>query len=145
MTKSDLIAALRGFISQRSGIDSRNYFSDWRDASGVAAFRADYRRILRDGRHARRLIEAVAWRDSITADAIIRSAGGRLEIAECDGKVTVSYCAGQYFSTEYRAAVCRLLARVFWVYWQCDGADADAIRKRARDEFGRGIAQAWFN
>lgn len=145
MTKSDILAALRGFIAQRSGIDARNYFSDWRDASGVAAFRADYRRILKHGRHARRLLEAISWRDSITADAIIRSAGGRIEIAERDGKITVSYTAGQYAPTEYRAAVCRLLARVLWVYWQSDGMDASDIYKRARDEFGRSIAKSWFS
>ncbi len=152
MTKSDPIAAIRGFIAQRSGIDSRNYFSDWRDAAGVAAFRADYRRILRDGRHARELLRIVEQRESIAAeDILLRSKGGRLEITEKEGRVSVHYCAGQYYATECRAAACTFLADIIWRRIGADIAEGgkevtgDAIRKRARVLFGRAIAQAWFN
>lgn len=152
MTKSDLIAALRGFIAQRSGIDARNYFSDWRDTSGVAAFRADYRRILKQGRHARELLRVIEQRESITTeDILLRSKGGRLEITEKDGRVSVDYCAGQYYATEYRAAACAFLANIIWRRIGADIAEGgkevtgDAIRKRARVLLGRSIANAWFN
>lgn len=152
MKKQDILAALRGFIAQRSGIDSRKYFSDWRDESGVAAFRADYRRILKQGRHARELLRVVGQRESITAeDILLHSKGGRLEITEKDGRVSVDYCAGQYYATEYRAAACAFLAGIIWRRMSADFAeggksvDGNAIRKRARQVFGRGIAQAWFN
>ena len=152
MTKQDIIAALRGFISQRSGVSAHDYFFDWSDASGVAAFRADYRKILRHGKQARELLNLVAFHDSITADDILlRATAGRLEITEKDGRVSVFYCAGQYFAVEYRAAVCAFLADILWRRMSADLAEGgmevtgDAIRKHARTLFGRAIASAWFN
>ena len=152
MKKQDILAALRGFISQRSGIDSRNYFYDWRDATGVAEFRADYRRILKQGRHARELLRVIEQRESITVeDILLRSKGGRLEITERDGRVSVHYCAGQYYATEYRAAACAFLADIIWRRIFADLAEGgkevtgDDIRKRARVMFGRSIASAWFS
>ena len=145
MTKQDIIAALRGFISQRSGIEFANY-------GERESFMHDYRRILRHGKHARELLRIVESRESITAaDILLRATAGRLEITEKDGRVTVSYCAGQYFAGEYRAAVCAFLADVLWRRMSADLAESgkevtgDAIRKRARTLFGRAIANAWFN
>jgi len=153
-SKETLLEALRLFIAQRSGIDRRNYQSDWRDTAGAAAFMADYREILRDGRDARRLLEYVAGRAGITAERILAtsSGNGRLDWCYRGDKIGLDYCTGQYFPTEYRAAACSMLAGLVWRYLADDFADcpntgeqAAAVRKAARRIFGRGIASRWFN
>lgn len=143
--RSAVLAGLARFIAQRSGIDARNYRSSWADKEGHAAFMSDYRRILRDGRDARQLLRAVELRDSITADDIAaETRGSRLELLP-DGSAW-HYTAGQYFATEYRAAACRLLSMLLWQRWRNDDptATADDLRRKARREFGRGIAGRWF-
>ncbi len=143
-SRAAILSGLRRFIAQRSGIDSRNYISGPGDVDGRAAFLSDYRGILRDGRDARRLLEYIDGRDSITADDIAsRAHGGRLELS-ADRKEW-HYTAGQYFAVEYRAAACRLLAGIIWDYLRDGQETADGIRRRARQLFGRGIAGRWFN
>jgi hypothetical protein len=134
--RTEILEALARFVSQRSGIDGRNYGSR-------ESFLEDYRRILRDGREARVLLRVVELStclpDSILVD-LLRS--GRLT---WDGK-RLDYCAGQYFPTEYRAAACRTLASALWCYWSDGGRhSADQIRAAARRHLGRGIAKRWFN
>lgn len=111
MKKETILAALSAFVSQRSGIDYRNY-------SERSSFMSDYRLILRRGKQAREMIRQVAWRDSITAqnliDASNRAFSGRLQFVERGDKVGVEYITGQYFPTEYRAAACAVLAQVLW-------------------------------
>lgn len=158
-TKQAIVSALRAFIQQRSGIDWSNY------GGSREAFMSDYRAVLKHGRHARQLLREVELRESIPAQTLMEAAGsGRLQfITRADGSVACDYCAGQYFPTEYRAAACRLLADVLWTYWRSfmpppdakkgsDGHDryeglraGDWLRRKARLELGRGIAQAWFN
>ena len=164
--KQQIITALRAFVAQRSGMDYRNY-------GDVTSYRAEQRAIMRDGKEARELIRAIEWRDSITADDIIKASksafSGRLSIVECDdGAVAVDYCAGQYFPTEYRKAVCAVCASILWDYMRdhcmpaqdnppAAGVDhhgagtyrglrmGDYIRAQFRKEYGRGIASRWFS
>jgi hypothetical protein len=145
-SRAAILDGLRRFIAQRSGIDARNYQRDYRDKEGAAAFRADYRGILRDGREARLLLEWIERTPSISAEAIAARAtpGARLSLS-ADG-ATWNYTAGQYFAVEYRAAACRTLAGIIWDYMR-DGWElktADDIRAAARRNFGRGIASRWF-
>jgi len=135
--KTEILEALARFVAQRSGIDGRNY------GESREAFLGDYRRILRDGRDARAMLRIVELStclpDSILAD-VLKS--GRLT---WDGK-RLDYCTGQYFPTEYRAAVCRALASALWAYWREAGAPScDKIRATARRNLGRGIARRWFD
>ena len=163
--KQQIITALRAFVAQRSGMDWHNY-------GDVTSYRAEQRGIMRDGKEARELLRAVELRDSITADDIIKASksafSGRLSIVERDdGAVAVDYCAGQYFPTEYRKAVCAVCASVLWDYMRdhCMPAPelmhnsetgetlrrykgmraGDYIRAQFRREYGRGIASRWFN
>ena len=147
--KAAAVDMLRRYISQRSGIDRRNYQRDYRDADGYRAFRADYREILRDGRDARRLLEFIAGRDGITAADIVsaRNGNGRLEferIAETVNGWRLSYTAGQYFATEYRAAACNLLAGIVRRYFLACGYSPEHMRREIVGTFGRGIAGRWF-
>lgn len=178
-SKAAILEALRAFAAQRSGID----YADYGEPS---SFMTDCRRILKDGREARALLRAIELRDSITAEDLIeatRAFSGRLQITTTDaithdplpdGKVGVSYVTGQYFPTEYRAAVCAVCASALWTYFRANMPAPDAakrtvsvgtgtfrheyetesyggltagdyLRKQARREFGRGIASRWFN
>lgn len=146
--KQQMIEALRAFIAQRSRIEFANYQSgDWQQSR--AAFMGDYRPILLHGKHARELLRSVELRDSITAENLkdaTRAYSGRLQFVEReDGAVAVEYTTGQYFPTEYRNAACAVLALCLWDYWRADCQTGDEIRKKARKEFGRGIASKWFN
>ena len=154
MEKKQIIAALRAFIAQRSGLEFANY-------GDVTSNRAEQRSITRDGAQARELLRAVELRDSITAQDIILATrhafSGRLNIAQRDdGAVTVDYCAGQYFPTEYRAAVCAVCASALWHHMRADysaGFEQSAgrpvtgaeLRAAFRREYGRAIASRWVN
>lgn len=130
-----IIEALHRFVSQRSGIDWRNYGGS-RDA-----FMQDYRQILRHGRDARtmlRWVELCHLPDAALADQL-RS--GRLT---WDGS-RLEFCACQYHAVEYRAAVCRALASALWRYWGGPGKTCDQIRAEARRSLGRAIAKRWFD
>ena len=113
MNKTDIINALRVFISQRSGIDYQNYDSGDRRGSREA-YMNDYKPILAYGKAARDMLRFVANHDSITSenllDAARRAFSGRLEIVERKGKVVCDYTTGQYFPTEYRRAAFEVLS-----------------------------------
>jgi hypothetical protein len=135
-TKNQIIQNLHAFISQRSGMYYMNY------GGSREAFLRDYRPMLQAGKHARELLGWIAWHESITADDIIAASksaySGRLEITNNK----VAYTTGQYFPTEYRNAVCVVLATAIWRWFVANGSDP---RKAARKEFGRSIANRWFN
>jgi len=169
--KSAIIAALHKFVAQRPGLEFGNY-------GDVSAYRSEMRSITADRHHAETLLAAVSWRDSITADDLIRASehafSGRLSIKIEGDKVTIDYCAGQYFPTEYRKAVCAVLASALWDYTRTHAMPAPSgkikrmagvgafkyetehnniggmspgewLRKHFRAEFGRTVANRWFN
>lgn len=116
--KKAIIEALTRFAEQRPGLDFRNYGS-------VPTFRSEQRAIARDLREARVLLAAAALDNRVTADGLLEAArsafSGRLSIYICDAFkdssrpiVKVDYCTGQYWPTEYRKAVCAVLASALW-------------------------------
>jgi hypothetical protein len=130
--------ALAAFVSQRSGMDYRNYGD--RDA-----FMGDYRPILRHGKHARSMLAYLRWR-TLAPDFLASVAdNGRLTWDATRGEW--DYCTGQYFPTEYRRAACRLLASAVEKLWDADAGGCvsrDDIVRQAQREFGPAIARAWF-
>ena len=175
MTKQQILEALSKWIKQRPGLEFGNY-------GEMKSYRAELRQIAKDRRDAETLLRAVALRPSITAEDLIaatRAYSGRLQIKEatdqrregcsndckgrvcknalrCDGHapIRIDYCAGQYWPTEYRKAVCAVLASALWDALREDFSSVpdkpelskgDAIRLNFRREFGRSIAQRWFN
>jgi hypothetical protein len=84
-----------------------------------------------------------------------RAFSGRLTLAQRDdGKWTLSYCTGQYYPTEYRAAVCAVSAAALWDYYRDDFAHdphkperspGDSIRMNFCRLFGRTMQQRWFD
>lgn len=155
--KQNLISALRSFVRQRSGMEPGNYNS-------YQSYNQERRRITKDLADATRLLDYVAARDSITADAIVeasrRAFSGRLKITPKGATgYSVDYCTGQYFPTEYRRAVCSVLSSAIWV-WGRENAPVDAgfheptsnlrnlgdyLRRFGRQELGRGIAERYFS
>ena len=156
--KQTITDALNMWVSQRPGLDYGN----------PVAYRAEVRPIGKDLQHARAMINYVTWHDSITAEMILDAAdnGGRLSIVAKGGTVAIDYCTGQYWPTEYRPAVCRLLSSVIWDYWwaycmpegvlvhnsetgetfkRYQGLRAgDYLRRQAARELGTSIARRWF-
>lgn len=142
--RNEILDALERHIGQRSGIDRRNYFNSWADEEGVKAFKIDYRQIIRDGKEARRLISFIRRSRTISYWDIVAATkhaySGRLvwnEKARC-----FNYLTGQYFPTEYRCAVCVVLAAVLWKW--CDRTPYDK-KQFFKNEFGRGMQKRWFS
>lgn len=141
LNKSELVAMLGAFIAQRPGIEPMNYHD-------YASYRSESREVTKDRHTAESLLDAVANRDGITADAMRAElmGSGRLTLSE-DGRL--DYCTGQYFPTEYRKAAARVLASVLWSYWRENITESraktpdnvrsesvgDAIRRNARLTF----------
>jgi hypothetical protein len=90
---------------------AKNPGLDFRDYGDVTAYRGDSRMItdqLHDVRTALRFACAVNVQDD---DLIDVSRGERLTIERTGDGLTLDYTTGQYWPTEYRGAVARLLER----------------------------------
>jgi len=159
--KQQIIDSLRTFVSRRPGLEYGNY-------GDPVAYRAEMRAITKDLHQARELLRYVELRDSITGDDIIKASesaySGRLTIG---ANATIDYCTGQYWPTEYRRAVCAVLASAVWAWKrdQCMPAPTlhhntetgetvqrykglragDYLRANFKREFGRGMAARWFS
>lgn len=156
-----VMAALGAWIRQRARLDFANY-------GDVTTYRSEQRSITRDRHDADALLRYVEWHDSITGEMVVEASkhafSGRLTITPQDnGGVQIDYCAGQYWPTEYRKAVCAVLASCIWYYWRgnmpapakaSDGSEVygplrlcagDYLRGVARREFQRGICSRWFS
>jgi hypothetical protein len=152
-TKRDaILGALALWITQRPGLEYGNYSSGWNDKAGRAAYFAESRCITRQRRDAGRMLATIAWRTcSIDADALLkafRAFARRLTVTLTQGDgghwtATLDYVTGQYWPTEYRAAVCAILGTALF-----DSARASALsagheqpgtvaRQVLRREFGR--------
>ena len=150
--RDEMLASLQGFIRQRPGFDPNNY-------GDAASYRADVRRAGRDLREAGELLRAVSLRRSC---AIPENKGQRLFWTGTEWE----YITGQYFSTEYRAAACQLLASALWAWYaqslpekththnqetgeiteRFDGLRAgEWIRRAARRDLGPRLARRWFS
>lgn len=166
MTKRDqILDLLAAFIHQRPGLEFGNY-------GNVTAYRSEMRSITRDRHIAKRLLADVRWRTSIDEARLrdaFRAFSGRLTLTDLpDGRLRLDYCTGQYFPTEYRKAVCSVLASALWdnardnmpepdahgMYPDANSRDrhsaqhvsgGELLRTRFRREYGRSIASRYFD
>ena len=128
-----ILHKLIDFVDSRPGFDPRNY-------SDAPSYRADMRRAMRDRQDAHVMIRHChAAVEPYLRDALRT---GRLTLRD-DG--TLDYCTGQYYPTEYRAAVCRVLASALWAYWRTPTSTGDSLRATARAVLPRGVAKRWFS
>jgi len=147
--KNEILHALRTFAQKRPNLEYGNYGSP-------SSYRSESRAITRDLHHARALLCKVE-RSSITAQDLIKASieafSGRLTIIPANSyndEFRIDYCTGQYFATEYRKAVCAVLARALWNHWREDRKDGDLmttgqqLRAIARSELGAPLAKIYF-
>jgi len=147
MTRDQILKALYDFAKARPGLESANYVSPYDSRSnrieGVKAYQADQRAILRDLHDARYLLAAVG-RTSIEAADLLKVLGPDRRLTMVDG--SLSYTAGQYYPTEYRAAVCSALKSALRAYFRdhCGCDTGDKIRAAAKRMLGATLAKRWF-
>ena len=144
--RSTILDHLNTFAHGRPGLDWANY-------GDFSAYRSEGRRITKQLEDFRVLFAAVAWRSGITSDDLLSAVGsafsGRLSWVDNGQSRGLSYCTGQYYPTEFRAACCAVLASALWAYWRADVPDeveckGQYMHNKAAKEFGRGIARRWF-
>lgn len=141
--KQAIIDSLYRWIKQRPGLEFGNY-------GDLSAYRSELRSITKDLHHAREMLAYVSRRPSITADDLIESTfraySARLSIIEGIERAEVQYCTGQYWPTEYRAAVCAVLSSTIWFRFAEDmtSPTSEAVRKAARRELPRSVVARWF-
>lgn len=132
-----LATALSTFIRQRPGFRPGNYMTSGADAAGRRALRRDMLTAQRDRRAA---LAMLAYCEGAGIPVNL-PAGGRLTW----NGARLDYCAGQYWCTEYRAAVCRALADAIRTFWRDSfGWPGDTIRRAARAPFGAYAARRYF-
>jgi len=144
--KTAIFSALRAWIKQRPGLDYGNYASGYNDAAGRRAYFKELREITRDLRDAKALLAAVGFEGGITGDDLLAAFSAFSGRLSWDGE-RLEYVTGQYWPTEYRAAVCAVAARALWEHRRKHGGDADAhgMRRHFRERFGRWIQTRWLD
>lgn len=142
--RDNILDALARFAASRPGLDPRNYISSWNDTEGRKAYAADARSITRDLHDARALLAAVRL-SGITEAQLVRAFRAFSHRLSWDGK-RLDYCTGQYYPTEYRRAVCAVLASALWDYFisDCHCETGDKVRAAARRALPRAVVQRWF-
>lgn len=143
MKKTELYYEIIRFLGQRPGMDPRNYCTPRDGGEGWRLYRREAAEVARDKRDALCLL---AWAYvNLEESAFLRAfelQGERLHLA--NGRL--EYTTGQYWPTEYRAAVCRRLASLFWhsVPFEA-GSHRKNVQAKAKRAFSRGIVSRWFN
>jgi hypothetical protein len=102
---------LAAYAAKNPGLDFRDYCRDWQDKDGRAAYFSEARSITNDLRRVREAILAAYYAGVTDDDLVECSRGERLTLERTAGGFDLDYCVGQYWPTEYRGAVARLLNR----------------------------------
>lgn len=144
--RDTLLNALHTFAHQRPRLEYGNY-------GDPTSYRAEVRDITKTLHDARHLLRAVELRGSISAADILAgfdAFSGRLSwIPDTNGGGELDYCTGQYWPTEYRRAVCAVLASVLWSYArrnleECgEEVTGEKVRKEVRRAVGRKLQERW--
>lgn len=134
--KDSIMQAMTDFVEQRPRLEFANY-------GNISAYRSDSRKITQQLSDARAMMREVDINTMGVPTLCNAALGDRLDIVRrADGSWVLDFAACQYWSVEYRAAVCRVLARALWTFWRDHNQDP---RKAARQYLGRGIASRWFS
>lgn len=148
LSRDEILDMLVAFVCQRPGFEPGNYATS-------TDYRRDVREATRDRNEALQMLRLIRYRDVITADDMRAALKSRLCL-DADGRL--DYNAGQYWCTEFRAAVANVASSLIWSYFAHEvrfnadgegrelayGEVANGCRKKARQEFGRAMAARWF-
>lgn len=142
--KARILCALDQLARSRPGLDPREYITRPCDTEGLRAYRAEVRSVGRDLRDARKLLRAVE-RAGVTGADLAHALAGESRLS-WHGEA-LDYCPGQYYATEYRAAVCRVAASALWTWYAGhligQPGTADRVRRAMSNTLGRGLALRW--
>ena len=121
--KREVLDKLREFVKQPPRLNPADYFSAHDTKTeflrGMMFYRQDKRRIEAHRRDALEMLNLIERMDGITARQLIEaSKDRRLQVHKDGPHVVVDFTTCQNWSTEYRAAVCGLLATVLWQLWK---------------------------
>ena len=150
--RGEILAALLKFARQRPRLEFGNYGNStvgYRTGQyWPTEYRAESRRITAQLRDARKLLRAVEMCGSISAADIKEGFGAYSGRLSWDGQ-RLEYCTGQYWPTEYRAAVASVMAQVLWRFFRDCAPIGTAnlgeyIRAAATRQLGRPLAVRWF-
>ena len=144
MSKCQALIGLEAFAKQRPCLGYGNYCSGFGDTNGRREYQREVRAITKDLHKVREAIRyADVWNftDGDLIEAAKQAFGGRLSITKTGDKVTINYCTGQYFPTEYRKAVLAVLERATSnaVLAVLERATANANNKRIAIEKAQGF------
>lgn len=101
-THATPLAALLAYARQKPRLEFGNY-------GERSSYESEARRIRGDLTRAERAALELQAAHATDADIIEAARGGRLTIEGAPGAYSVDYCTGQYWPTEYRPAVARVL------------------------------------
>jgi hypothetical protein len=120
-----VVRVLAAYAAQNPGLEYGNYCAAGRsDAAGRRAYFAEARGITRQLHRVREAVHcAHAVRDADLVEAAGLAFSGRLSITVDGDRATVAYCTGQYWPTEYRAAVAAVIERAIEIAY-ARGLDA---------------------
>jgi hypothetical protein len=105
----DGLKMLAAYAAKRPGLEFRDYCRGYGDVDGRAAYFREARSITQDLARVRDALRH-ACAANITDDLLIEcSKGERLTLERDGAALRLDYCVGQYWPTEYRGAVARLL------------------------------------
>ena len=127
LTKLQIIDLLRGFVRQRPRFDYGNY-------GDLASYRADARKAQKYLRIARELLSLVELDARIEAKHLIDAMTNRQRLTLSGRRL--DYTAGQYWSIEYRPAVCRMCLGLLWDACRFN-SDADASPRQQVEQYLR--------
>lgn len=128
---------LREFAEQRPGLDPRNY-------GDAASYRAEAKSITRQLDDARELIALASMTpDSVRPHLLAELQRGRLALEPNGDGWRLDFTACQYWPTEYRAAVCRVLSGALWAMLRERYPDQHP-RYSVRQLVTRGVFKRWF-
>ena len=143
-SKDTIIELLYAWINQKPGLDPQDYGYG---REGWNNYRSEAKRITGQKHDALILLNSVE-NSGITAEELVKAFqaySGRLEITQEGSEYRLSYCTGQYWPTEYRAAACAVLASALWAYHRDANDTGDDLRKKFVRMFGRPLASRWLD
>lgn len=118
------LVVLVALAAQNPGLEWDNYgggsFTPEHHRASLAAYRSDARRCQAGMAAVRDAVCGMNWLDMTDDDFLAACAdSGRVELTRRDdGSIAAHYCAGQYYPTEYRHAIARVIERAGEIAWQ---------------------------
>lgn len=112
------LIVLACLAAENPGLEWGNYATSNRAAS-LSAYRGDARTCTQGLAAVRAALKACRWHAVTDQDVIEAAGNGRVEVKRRDdGRIAAHYCAGQYYPTEYRHAIARVIERAATIAYQ---------------------------